>query len=200
MLSLLQTGVEIHVQRGELDEARQIFSTFGRLEESTDVQDRTVYLGVRACLRRAEGRLREALADGEEAIETGRTLGHSFQTVKLAYVEALEAALALGEAEKVEELLASIESIPPGSRSPYLDAQARRFRARLDGGDHAGLKAAGQRFRDVGMPFWLAVTLLEQGEAAGLAEALEIFERLEATPWLERAAAAASEQNVRVSA
>ena len=50
MLSLLQTGVEIHVQRGELDEARQIFSMFGRLEESTDVQDRTVYLGVRACL------------------------------------------------------------------------------------------------------------------------------------------------------
>ena len=200
MLSLLQTGVEIHVQRGELDEARRIFSMFGRLEESTDVQDRTVYLGVRACLRRAEGRLREALADGEEAIETGRTLGHSFQTVKLAYVEALEAALALGEAEKVEELLASIESIPPGSRSPYLDAQARRFRARLDGGDHAGLKAAAQRFREVGMPFWLAVTLLEQGEAAGVAEALEIFERLEAAPWLERAAAAASEQHVRVSA
>jgi hypothetical protein len=144
--------------------------------------------------------LREALADGEEAIETGRTLGHSFQTVKLAYVEALEAALALGEAEKVEELLASIESIPPGSQAPYLDAQARRFRARLDGGDHAGFKAAAQRFRDVEMPFWLAVTLLEQGEPAGLAEALEIFERLEATPWLERAAAAASEQNVRVSA
>lgn len=50
------------------------------------------------------------------------------------------------------------------------------------------------------MPFWLAVTLLEQGEAAGVAEALEIFERLEAAPWLERAAAAASEQHVRVSA
>ena len=29
------------------------------------------------------------------------------------------------------------------------------------------------------MPFWVAVTLLEQGEAAGLAEAREIFERLE---------------------
>ena len=69
MLSLLQTGVEIHVHRGELDEARQVFSMFARLEESTDVQDRTVYLGVRACLRRAEGRLREALADGEAAIE-----------------------------------------------------------------------------------------------------------------------------------
>ena len=120
--------------------------------------------------------------------------------MKLAFVEALEAAFALGEAEKFEELLSSIESIPPGSRAPYLDAQARRFRARLDGGDHAGFKAAAERFRDIGMPFWLAVTLLEQGEAAGLAEALEIFERLEATPWLERAAAAASEQHLRVPA
>ena len=50
------------------------------------------------------------------------------------------------------------------------------------------------------MPFWLAVTLLEQGEPAGVVEALEIFERLEAAPWLERAAAAASDQNLRVSA
>ena len=39
------------------------------------------------------------------------------------------------------------------------------------------------------MPFWVAVTLLEQGEAGGLAEAREIFERLEAAPWLERVAA-----------
>ena len=45
------------------------------------------------------------------------------------------------------------------------------------------------------MPFWLAVTLLEQGEAAGLAEAREIFERLEAAPWLERVAAAETEQH-----
>ena len=49
--------------------------------------------------------------------------------------------------------------------------------------------AAVQRFRELGMPFWVAVTLLEQGEAAGLDEAREIFERLEATPWLERATA-----------
>src|SRR2546423_1686520 len=73
------------------------------------------------------------------------------------------------------------------------DARPGCSGAGLDGGDHAGFTAAAQRFRDVGMPFWLAMTLLEQGEPAGLAEALEIFERLEATPWLERAAAAASE-------
>jgi hypothetical protein len=57
--------------------------------------------------------------------------------------------------------------------------------------------AAGARFRELGMPFWLAVSLLEHGEwlvAAGrgleadslLGEARKIFERLKARPWLER--------------
>ena len=190
MLSLLQVGVEINVQRGELDEARRIFAMFEHLEESSDVQDRTVYLGSRACLRRAEGRLREALADGEATIETGRTLGVSFQAVKQGIVEALEAAFALGETARLEELLTSIESVPPGSRAPYLDAQARRFRARLAGGDRSGYEAAARQFRELDLPFWLAVTLLEQGGAAGLAEAREIFERLEAAPWLDRVTAA----------
>ena len=193
MLSLLQVGVEINVQRGELDEARRIFAMFEHLEESSDVQDRTVYLGSRACLRRAEGRLREALADGEATIETGRTLGVSFQAVKQGIVEALEAAFALGETARLEELLISIESVPPGSRAPYLDAQARRFRARLAGGDRSGYEAAARQFRELDLPFWLAVTLLEQGGAAGLAEAREIFERLEAAPWLDRVTAAETE-------
>jgi hypothetical protein len=154
---------------------------------------------VRACLHRAAGRPREALADGEATIATGRTLGESFQTVKLAYVEAVEAAFSLGEPAKVEELLASIGSIPPGSRSPYLDAQAQRFRARLER-DKAGYHGAVKRFRDLGIPFWLAVTLLEQGEPEGVVEAREIFGRLEATPWLERAMASGAGQHVHVPA
>ena len=52
-------------------------------------------------------------------------------------------------------------------------------------------------FRELAVPFWMAVTLVEHGEwlvGAGRAydakplvdEAGEIFERLEAAPWLER--------------
>jgi hypothetical protein len=164
---------------------------FERLDGSTDVQDRSIFLASRAALHRAEGRLREALADGEATIETAPTLGIGFQGVKWAIVEAIEAAIELGETVKVEELLATIESIPPGSRPPYLDAQARRFRARL-AGDPAGLRAAAAGFRELEIPFWHAVTLLELGDEPSLAEAREIFERLGATPWLERIPAAAS--------
>jgi len=189
MLSLLQSGVGIHIERGELDEARRVLAMFSRIENSTDLQDRAVYLGARTSLHRAEGRLQETLADAEATIETAATLGMSFQTVKQAVVEAIEAALSLGDSAKAEELLASVEEIPAGSRPPYLDAQTKRFRARL-GGDAAGYAAAAARFRELDIPFWLAVTLLEQGERSGLAEAREIFARLGATPWLERVDAA----------
>ena len=67
-------------------------------------------------------------------------------------------------------------------------------------------KGATGLFREIGFPFYLAVTLLEhaeslrrRGEADAeplLAEAHEIFERLGATPWLERASAAAQEEIV----
>jgi hypothetical protein len=57
-------------------------------------------------------------------------------------------------------------------------------------GDPSSYEAAAEGFRELGLPFWLAVTLLEHGELTGdesfLAEAREIFERLEARPWLER--------------
>ena len=171
---------------------------FSRLDESTDVQERSIYLAVRAALSRAEGRPREALADGEETIEVGRTLGIAMQALKQALVEALEAAFTLGATAKVEELLAMIDSVPPGSRPPYLDAHAKRFRARLTG-DAAAYRAAAAGFRRLEMPFWLAVTLLELGEEPGLTEAREIFTRLEATPWLERVDAAAGTTAATVS-
>ena len=142
----------------------------------------------------------DALADGEATIEAGRAaFGISSQSSKQGIVEALEAAFALGEPAKIEELLALVESVPPGTRPPYLDAQAKRFRARLTG-DGAGYKAAAERFRELEIPFWLAVTLLEHGEEPGLAEAREIFERLEATPWLERVTAAVAERQPHVPA
>jgi class 3 adenylate cyclase/tetratricopeptide (TPR) repeat protein len=208
VLGLLQSAVDIHLQRGELDRARNIFSMFSRLEASTDIQDRASYLGSRAALHRAEGRLPEAIADGEAAIETRRVLGISAQAAKQGFVEAIEAAFSLGEPGKIEELLTLIETIPPGTRPPFLDGHARRFRARL-AGDARGYEAAAERFREVGFPFWLAVTQLEhaelligQGQPSEaepiLAEAGEIFARLEARPWLERLTAAARTREASV--
>ena len=189
VLSMLESAVDIHLQRGELPDAQGIFSMFSRLEGSSDVQDLSVYLGSRAALHRAEGRFEEALADAEATIEVSRTLGIPSQPTKQGVVEGVEAALASGNSAKAEELVQMVESVPAGTRPPYLDAQARRFRARMDG-DGSGYESATATFRGLGLPFWLAVTLLEHaeltGDEASLTEAREIFERLKATPWLER--------------
>ncbi len=88
---------------------------------------------------------------------------------------------------------------------PFLRAQALRFRARLAAlrGStqevERGFKAAAGAFRELSTPFWLAVTLLEHAEWLSdqgrprdaeplFDDAQETFERLKATPWLDRVA------------
>ena len=93
-----------------------------------------------------------------------------------------------------EELLARMDVLPRGYRPPYLEAHVHRFRARLEG-DGAGYAVAAARFRELSMPFWVAVSQLEHAELLGggaeaerlRAEAREVFEQLGAAPWLERA-------------
>jgi tetratricopeptide (TPR) repeat protein len=195
-LSLLTGPFEIHLHRGELAEARRLFDLFSNLDGSTDVQERLCFFGATAALARAEGRLRDALEAGPKTLEGEPSHGISHQAVEQGIVEALEAAVALGERGAAEELLGTIEAIPPGRRPPILDAHAHRLHARLDG-DPVGFERAAARFREIGIPLWLAVSLLEHAEwllghggaekaEPLLAEAQEIFERLEARPWIER--------------
>jgi class 3 adenylate cyclase/tetratricopeptide (TPR) repeat protein len=196
VLSMLQAGVEVYAHRGELDEAQRLLAQFARLEHSTDLQERAAHLGAVAALRRMEGRLEEAVAAGLATLELVPTLGESQQDVKHAIVDALEAALRLGDTARADQLFAFVDGIQPAKLSPYLAAHVQRMRARL-AGDTEGLEAAAARFRELGSPFSLAVTLLDQAETTGdeeaRAEAVEIFERLRATPWLERAASARRE-------
>jgi hypothetical protein len=189
----MQAGVEVYCRRGDLEEARRLLALFGRLEASSDLQDRGTYLAAVAALRRTEGRLEEAFEAGAATIATAATMGSSFQGVKHGVVDALEAALALGDTARANELFTWVDGLSPGERPPYLHVHALRLRAR-EAGDANGLAAAATRFRALDNPFWLGVTLLEQAEALGAgaeatslhAEARDIFERLEATPWLER--------------
>ena len=107
VLSLLQSGVEIHLQRGELDGARRVFSMFSRLEESTDVQEllELPRIAGRAAPGRRATRARRS-PTARRRSRRARTLGIASQAVKQGIVEALEAAFASGEPAKVEELLA----------------------------------------------------------------------------------------------
>jgi len=126
-------------------------------------------------------------------------LGPTFQGVKHGVIDALEAALALGESAKAEELFAFVDGIPLASRSRYMDAHVQRLRARTSG-NAEGLLAAARSFGEIEAPFWAAVARLEHAELTGddtsRAEALATFEQLRASPWIERAAARVHAESV----
>jgi tetratricopeptide (TPR) repeat protein len=205
LLSPLSSILEIHVNRGDVAEARRLLEIYARLEDSADVQERAGFAAAKACVLHAEGRHAEAVAAGEQTFELGDTLGLDGQDAKMGFMWTLEAALARGDRAKAEEVVDRIEAIPPGLRPPSLGAHAGRARARLAesaDGATAHLVSAETVFRDLGLRFWLAVTMLEhaevliadgRGEEAEplLAEARDIFAELRARPWIERAAAVA---------
>jgi len=202
--TLLTHLASVYCERGDTARAMKQLED-PTLQASEDLQTRTALAVAEATILRKEGKLREALERAESARAAGDELGITFLTMKLALVEALEAAFALGDTEKVRELLEVVDALRPGERPRLLEAHAQRFRAKLTG-DEAGFKAAAALFRELGTVFWLAVTLLEQAESlveqdradeaeALRAEAREIFGRLEATPWLDRVEAIAPKRS-----
>jgi predicted ATPase/class 3 adenylate cyclase len=205
------------VAQGRLEDARHLLSLHARYEASADFQQRTAYRAAESVVLRAEGKDRQALAAADEVLTAGVEIRPADQSVKVAFPQALEAALALGERERAEQLLTPIEALPPGRLAPSLRAYAARFRARLAAEEgetrkaERGFAAAASTFREFGMVFWLAVTLTEQsewltseGRAAEaeplLAEARGTFVRLEAKPWLKRVEAAEAPRRAEVPA
>jgi class 3 adenylate cyclase/tetratricopeptide (TPR) repeat protein len=202
--NLLLHLVEVECWRGRLEEARARLERAAELKESESTESMTAYRLHEAHILRTEGKPEAALAALDAVLEARSELGITFLTVKLGFAEALEAAFALGDAPKVDELLGIIEALRPGERPPILEAHAYRFRARQSG-EEAGFATAASHFRELEMPFWLALTQLEHAEwliGEGrteeaeplLAEARETFERLEARPYLERVDATQQEQ------
>jgi len=193
----------ITVHRGEEEEARKALELVAEMADSSDIQEASVYAVGRARLLRAEGRHTEALAAAEAGLRGREALSLGHEAVKEAFFEAVDAAFALGDLYKVEELLAMVEAVSPGKRPPLVVAQALRTRARFASSradDHtaeAGFKEATGLFRELSVPFWMGVTLLENGEwlvhqdrqeeaEPLLAEAHEVFQGLRAQPWLDR--------------
>ena len=153
------------------------------------------------------GRNAEALKDAIELATSGSEVANEDR--REAYVEAGLAALALDEQATVERLIAFVEGLPPAMRSPLLRAGAARFSGLLAQrrGETAQaeerFEAATRELRAIEAPFVLGQVLIEHAEllhacgrdsdAAPLnAEAIVIFERLRAAPWLERAHAVGS--------
>jgi predicted ATPase/class 3 adenylate cyclase len=212
----LLDAVSIHCERGHLEPADALLATGTALRDSDNPESRANYVCLEARLLRAHGRAADALAAADRALATLGEVGITDAYIKRVLVEAVEAALALVDLDRAEQLLAIPESLYPGERTPMLQAHALRLRARLEAARGQGhraderFRAAGALFREFGFVFYEAVTQLEHAEwltgqghnddaDALLAEARLTFERLEAAPWLERVAATAPARPAQVS-
>jgi tetratricopeptide (TPR) repeat protein len=207
--TLLTSIVPTRVHRGELERARDQWRFFAELETSADVQERAQGRVAAAAFCFAEKRYDEALRSAQLALEIRDSLGIASEGAREAFVLAVEAALALDDDARAEELLTLVDSLPVGHSPKFLRAHSARFHANLaarrgnneDADRQFG--CATRLFRELTYPFCLAVTLLEHGEwLAGqgrhetselmLSEAGSIFQRLRARPWLERVARVSS--------
>jgi class 3 adenylate cyclase/tetratricopeptide (TPR) repeat protein len=204
-------AMQVHLHRGDLDRAEALRDRLAIVVSEENLQARAFLRVAQAWLHMVERKATEARAAAEEALSLYGSIGWRHVIYKHALVEALEAGIALEDARGVEGLLHEMERLHPVQLTPYLRGQSARFAARLRAseGDAVGVEAAFEAaegiFRHLGVPFWLAVTLLEHGEWLStdgrasearpmLEEARETFERLQARPWLERLARAAGPQ------
>ena len=197
--------VAVRCEQGDLVAAEDLMRAYEWARDAEQTEYKCLFTALEARLHRAQGRADEALAVAERGLALRGELPITNTGIKRNMIEALEAAFALGDLAKAEELLGDIETLRPGELTPFLRGHRARFRARLDAqhgrveGIDESFHSAGAVFREFGFAFYLAVTELEHAEwltAQGrsdeaqplLDEASQAFEQLQATPWLERAA------------
>jgi hypothetical protein len=201
-------AVRIHGHRGALDRARDLLTRHAAVGQSENADFAAGYLSLEAGLLVMEGRPKEALSASWRALQIHGEAGPP----GWIRFEAFETAAAVDDGDEIRKLLALLDALTAAELTPPLRAQQARFRARLpEYNAESELAAAEQLFREHEAPFHLAVVQAEHAawltaqnrsdEAEPLlAEARETFERLQATPWLDRLAAAQLPQQTQVPA
>ena len=199
---LLVPLARIHAAQGRGDEAAALLETLAPLAGSADLDERGKFQVGRAVVLRVQGRYTDAVAAGEEAMKA-RELPTGAPDAVDGMIEAAEAAFALDDLVRIEAFLGWCRELPKVYRTQYVLAHEARVAARL-----AALRAeasvvepafggAVARFRELAMPFWMAVSLTDHAEwlvdqdriedaDPQLDEARAVFERLKAVSWLER--------------
>ena len=192
----------VHAAYGDTDGLEQILTLAGEHAGTSNLEYAATPAVASAIALRALGRDADALATALPVATGPPDIVNEDR--REAYVEAGLAALALGDEDTVKRLIDFVADLPPVMQTPLLRAGAARFTGLLAArrGDIATayecLDSATRQLREIDTPFVLAQVLLEHaellhadgraGDAAPLrGEATEIFTRLGATPYLQRA-------------
>ncbi len=203
-VELLAAVPAMYVAQGRIDEAELVLLRFADFQGSADIQERTAYSAASSIVCGARNQLEAALAAGMAAFDGREELGTTFFGTKLGFVGAAQAAVGLRDFNAVEALISTVGAFGKAETTPFIQAQADRFRAHVAASRGeaetavAAFELAVETMRGLGLKFWLAVTQLEFAEwlttqerpteAAPLhSDASEIFEQLHAEHWRQRA-------------
>jgi len=198
--------VMLALLRGDLETARLQLPGFSPLEGADDPWDRFQRQAYYVMLAAAEGKHEEAVTQGLDLIDSAVKLlgGASYTPDWEAWPSVLDSALALGDLEAADGLIATLERRPPGHMPPQYRAHLARAQGLVaaaraeDESAEAHLRKAIGRFEEMGFAYWhaatevdLAALLIEQergDEAAPLLEhAISVLDPLRALPVLNRA-------------
>jgi tetratricopeptide (TPR) repeat protein len=207
--------IAILCERGDLTEARNWADRLALSEETDQPDVALASVLIKAEILRAEGNDSQALNVLQEAQQKAK-VGPTSPVGKAVWPLQMECALTVSDFAAADALLAPVLARKPGQTPPSLAGLRLRFKARLaaargeSGGVWQDWMAAAAIFRDAEMPFYQAVTQLELAEWLGsrseraksaelIDEALTIFRRLKAQPWVLRAERAAAASPVSAS-
>jgi class 3 adenylate cyclase/tetratricopeptide (TPR) repeat protein len=206
MGGLFASAVWLFVRRGEIAAARRIVSEEFVPPDGVRSDLRALHDSARAAISNAAGDHEAALTIAEATLranQEGLTVD-----VRFALIEGVDAAFEMGRDDKVAELITVVRDHAGPGLHLAIDAHLLRYEARLsaergttDDVD-SQFRSATDAFLALDRPFWVAVTRLEHAEALVaqqrepearelLALARATFAELRATPWIERADAAA---------
>src|SRR5205823_1474382 len=150
------------------------------------------------------GQQEEALRHARRTLDHAHVLGLGFDSLRWAWPLAARTACDLHDTPAISDLLALLDSHPPGHVPPMLRAARDLTRARLAASDHdqataASFAAAIASLRELSSPYHLAQGLLDYAEhnthlgnadaaQTAVSEARDIARRLRCPPLLDRAA------------
>jgi class 3 adenylate cyclase/tetratricopeptide (TPR) repeat protein len=189
--------------RGNAGAARTIIASFQDMLASEDPIDMAMVSILESFAASADGQPEDALHHARAALAHADAIGISAGPLRWAWPLGVRAAHDQHQQAVVRDLLALLDSHPPGHVAPMLRAERDLARARLAASDgdpaaSASFAAAISSLREHSTPYHLAHGLLDhaeyqaaQGDAdaaeQAIAEARDIAHRLRCQPILDRA-------------
>ena len=110
--------LQVHVSRGELDEARALLRVIEEQAVGADLAFRATQIHSRAQVARADGHFEEALELATNGIDVASEIGNRDAAVTDAFVEAVESAFALKDLATVDALLGRMDGLGRANARP----------------------------------------------------------------------------------